>query len=95
MDYAKLIHMAPVGKWEPLSDKLVDSILSSKNGEKMSSQLANTILHYWQQDVLDSEAGLIALLKAALLLEPDKTINVLNEMQMENIAEQVKEALKP
>lgn len=93
MDYEKLVQMIPVGKWEMLSDKLVDFILSSKNDEKMSSQLANTILHYWQQDVLKSESGLTALLEAALLLEPDKTVNVFNELQMANIAEEIKGAL--
>jgi hypothetical protein len=85
--------MIPVGKREILSDKLVDFMLTSKNDEKMPSQLANTMLHYWQQDVLGSESGLTALLEAALLLEPDKTINAFNELQMANVAEQIKAAL--
>jgi len=93
LDYAKLVEMIPVGKREILSDKLVDFILTSKNDEKMPSQLANTMLHYWQQDVLESESGLTSLLEAALLLEPDKTINAFNELQMANVAEQIKAAL--
>lgn len=94
MDYAKLVEMIAVGKWQMLSDKLVDFILTSKNDEKMPSQLANKILHYWQQDILKSEHGLAALLEAAMLLEPDKTINVFSELQMANIAEQIKGALE-
>lgn len=95
MDYHKLIESVPVANREPLSDKLVDFILTSKNDEKMPSQLANAILHYWQQDVLESESGLTALLEAALLLEPEKAINAFNDLQMANVAEQIKAALMP
>jgi len=94
MDYHKLVELIPVAKCETLSDRLVDFILTSKNDEKMPSQLANKMLHYWQHDMLKSESGLTALLEAALLLEPDKTINVFNELQMANVAEQIKEMLK-
>jgi len=94
MDYRKFVEMIPVGKWEVFSDKLVDFILTSKNDEKMPSQLANTILHHWQHGVLKSESGLVALLQAALLLEPDKTINAFSELQMANIAEQIRESLE-
>jgi len=93
MDYRKIVELIPVAKWESLSDKLVDFILTSKNDEKMPSQLANMMLHYWQQDVLKSESGLAALVEAALLLEPDKTINAFSELQMVNIAEQIKTTL--
>jgi len=94
VDYRKLVELIPIGKWGALSDKLVDFILTSKNDEKMSSQLANTILHHWQQSVLKSETGLAALLEAALLLEPEKTINAFGELQMENVAEQIKAELE-
>jgi len=93
MDYRKLVELIPIANREMLSNKLVDFILTSKNDEKMPSQLANTILHYWQQDVLKSESGLTALLEAALLLEPDKTVSAFGELQMTNIAEQIKAAL--
>lgn len=94
MDYRKLFEMVPVGKWEMLSDKLVDFILTSKNDEKMPTQLANTILHHWQHSLLKSELGLTSLLEASVLLEPDKTINAFSELQMTNIAEQIKKALE-
>jgi len=93
MDYRKLVEMINVARWEMVSDKLVDLILTSKNDEKMPNQLANTILHSWQHGVLKNESGLAALLEAALLLEPEKTINTLNELEMENVAEQIKTAL--
>jgi hypothetical protein len=81
-----------VAKREPLSNKLIDLILSSKNDEKMPSQLANTILHYWQNDILISESGLTALLEAAALLEPDKTIEAFTQLELADFAEQIKEA---
>lgn len=91
MDYEKLVQMIHVGKWEMLSDKLIDFILSSKNDEKMPSQLAHTILHNWQNDTLVSELGLAALLEAALLLEPDKTMGAFAEMELAHISEQIKD----
>lgn len=92
MEYAKITAMIPTEKREMLSDKFVDFILTSKNDEKMPSQLANTLLHSWQQNLLKTENGFAILLEAALLLEPEKTVNLFNELQMTNIAEQIKGA---
>ena len=92
MEYAKIIGLIPIEKREMLSDKLVDFILTSKNDEKMPSQLANILLHFWQQNLLKTENGLTVLLEAALLLEPEKTLNLFNELQMTDIAEQIKAA---
>ena len=85
-----MVDLIPPAKHEELSDKLTDYILTSKNDERMPSQLANAILFHWQQDTLRSGSGLAALLEAALLLEPEKTLNVFTELQMEGIAEQIK-----
>jgi hypothetical protein len=91
MDYRKLVETIPVAKREPLSNKLIDLILSSKNDEKMPSQLANAILHHWQNDILISESGLTALLEAAALLEQDKTIEVFHQLELTDFAQQIKE----
>jgi len=91
MDYRKLVEVIPVLKREPLLNKLVDLILSSKNDEKMPSSLANIILHHWQNGVLISESGLTALLEAAVLLEPDKTVEVFIKLELTDFAEQIKE----
>ena len=95
MDYRKLVELIPPAKWEPLSNRLVDFILTSKNDEKMPSRLANNILYFWQQDVLESESGLSALLETAVLLEPEKTFGVLTELELANVAEQLKAGLQP
>jgi len=93
MEYNRLVEAIAVEKWRAVSDKLVDIILTSKNDEKMPSQLANTILSHWQRDVLSTQAGLTALLEAAVVLEPEKTVTALNELQLTSIAEQIKGAL--
>jgi len=92
MDYRKLVETIPVVKREPLSNKLIDLVLSSKNDEKMPSPLANTILNHWQNDILISESGLTALLEAASLLEPDKTIEAFIQLELPGIVEQIKDA---
>lgn len=92
MDYRKLVEAIPVVKRETLSNKIIDLILSSKNDEKMPIQLANSILHHWQNDILVSESGLTALLEAAALLEPDKTIEAFAQLELAGFAEQIKEA---
>ena len=90
MDYHKLAELIPREKRKTTADKLVDIILSSKNDDKMPSDLANTILLQWQQNLLTSEHGLSALLKAAVLLEQEKTLTVLGELQLNEIADKIK-----
>jgi len=54
--------------------------------------LANTLLYHWQRNLLASDAGLVSLLEAAVLLEPDKTIEVLEqEFQLVGTVKAVKE----
>jgi hypothetical protein len=90
MEYLKLVELIPREKRKNTADKLVDLILSSKNDNKMPSDLANTILHYWQKNLLTSEPGLSALLKAAVLLEQEKTFTVLEELQLSEIADKIR-----
>jgi hypothetical protein len=92
MDYRKIIDNVSVLKREGLSTKLIDVILLSKNDDKMPSQLANTILQQWQQDTLLTESGLTALLEAAVLLEPVKTVEALTALELADIAGQINEA---
>lgn len=90
MNYLKLVGLIPIEKRENTADKLVDIILSSKNDNKMPSDLANMVLYQWQRNLLRSEHGLSALLKAAVLLEQEKTLTVLEELQLEEIADKIK-----
>jgi hypothetical protein len=91
LDYIKLVGLIPAEVRQTLSEKLVDFILTSKNDEKMPSQLANNMLRDWQRDLLGSESGLAMLLEAAVLLEPEKVIGTLDELQLANVAAQIKQ----
>ena len=90
MNYLDLVELIPREKRRNAADKLVNIILSSKNDNEMPSDLANTILYRWQQNLLTSEAGLSALLNAAVLLEQEKTLIVLGELQLDEIADEIK-----
>ncbi len=92
MAYQKIVKTIPVEKREKLSDKLVDFLLKSKKEDKMPSDLANTILDQWQLGSLATEAGLAALLEAAVLLESEKTMEFLEqELQLVDVAKAIKE----
>ena len=91
MDYRRIVEMVPTGKREKLSTKLMDLILKSKSADKMPSGLARVLLHQWQQGPLTNERGLTTLLEAAVILESEKTMNILEEkLQLPDIAEAIK-----
>ena len=91
MAYQKIVKSIPVEKREKLSDKLLNFVLKSKKEDKMPSDLANTILNQWQLGPLTTEAGLAALLEAAVLLESEKTMEFLEqELQLVDVVKAVK-----
>ena len=93
MAYQKIVKNIPAEKREKLSDKLIDLLLKTKNEDKMPGSLANTLLHLWQLGPLTTEAGLAALLEAAVLLESEKTIEFLEqELQLLDIVKAFKGA---
>lgn len=94
MAYHKMVETIPVEKREELSDRLIDVMLASKNDDRMPSGLANTILYHWQRGLLVGDAGLAALLEAAVLLEPAKTMEILEgQLQLMATVKAVKEVL--
>jgi len=86
-----MIEAVAIDKRELLSEKLADLILSTKNDGKMPVELANSILYYWQRNLLLAEQGLTTLVEAAALLEPEKTTTILTELNLPEIAERVKQ----
>jgi hypothetical protein len=94
MDYAGLTGLVNESAWQPLSNKLVDAILTTKNNEKMPGDLARHMLHLWQQDSLASKMGLAVLLEAAVKLEPEKTLSILSELQLRELETKIREGSK-
>jgi hypothetical protein len=95
MDYFELVGLVDASKWQSLSTKLVDLVLTTKNYEKMPSPLARGILHLWQQDSLVSKLGLAALLEAAVKLEPERTLSTLSELHLGDLESKIREGLPP
>ncbi len=91
MVYRKIVGKIPIEDQGKLSPKLVDIILKSKNDDKMPSNLAKTILQYWHQGPLLREESLSALLEAAVLLEPEETVELFEEkLKLADLAKAVK-----
>ncbi len=89
VDYPKLVDMIPAEKWGPLSEQLTAVILGSKNDEKMPTSLANKLLLHMKTSTLSTASGLTVLLEAALLLDAEKTVGALGDLQMLKVAEQI------
>jgi len=90
MDYPKLIESVPAEKLGPLSDQLLNFILTTKNEGKMPTTLANSMLSNMQHGTIKSVAGVAVLLEAAVALEPEKTMTALGEMQLAELANALK-----
>ncbi len=90
MDYPKLIELVPSEKLGPLSDQLLNFILTTKNEGKMPTKVANCMLSTMQMGAIKTKTGVSVLLEAALLLEPEKTITTLSEMQMTTLVDEIK-----
>ena len=94
MAIEKIARKIPRSLWKDASEKLIDLILESSNASKMPSNLAKTILYYWQRDQLATEIGLQRLLEASINLEPEKTINTLDELGLTELVITLKETMK-
>ena len=91
MDYRRIVEMVPLTKREKLSTKLMDLILKSKSTDKMPNGLARTLLHQWEQGPLTNERGLTSLLEAAIILESEKAMDVLEEkLQLLDVAKAIR-----
>ena len=90
MDYPKLVESVPAEKLGPLSDQLLNFILTTKNEGKMPTKLANCMLGMMQMGAIKQKMGVAVLLEAAITLEPEKTMTALGEMQLSQLADTLK-----
>jgi hypothetical protein len=93
MALEKIARNIPASLWNVASEKLIDIVLNSPNASKMPSDLAKTILYYWQRDQLATEVGLQRVLEASMILEPEKTVNLMEELGLSKIVVMLKETL--
>ena len=94
MSLEKIARNIPASLWNDASEKLIDVVLNSANASKMPSDLAKTILYYWQRDQLATEIGLHRLLEASMILEPEKTMSLMGELGLSEIVAMLKEISK-
>ena len=90
MDYPKLVELVSSEKLGPLSDQLLNFILTTKNEGKMTTKVANCMLSAMQVGIIKNKTGVSVLLEAALLVEPEKTMTALGEMQMTTVVDEIK-----
>ena len=64
----------------------LDIILTSPNADRMTSELARTILHLTQSNRLLSNEGLQAVLEAAFIMEREKLITAVEELGLKHTA---------
>ncbi len=91
MALERIARKIPTSLWTTASEKLIDIVLNSSNAEKMPSDLAKTILYYWQRDQLATEVGLQRLLEATMILEPEKTIETIESLGLPELVIMLKE----
>jgi len=85
MRVEEVVRGIPMSLWRTASERMIDMILNSSNADNMPSDLAKTILYYWQRDQLATEVGLQRLLEAAMRLEPEKTIGLMEELGLPEV----------
>jgi len=83
MGVEEAVRNIPASLWKTASERMIDMILNSSNADNMPSDLAKTILYYWQRDQLATEVGLQRLLEAAMRLEPEKAITLMEELGLQ------------
>lgn len=93
MALEKIARKIPASLWNMTSEKLIDLVLNSPNASRMPSDLAKTILYYWQRDQLATEVGLYRVLEVSMILEPEKTIALMEELGLPAIVVMLKETL--
>jgi adenylate cyclase class IV len=85
MDLEKIVEKIPSPSWDSTSERLIDIVLNSSNAKKMPSGLAKTILYYWQRDQLATKIGLERLLEASMIVDSEKTIEILKELGFQEL----------
>ena len=73
-----------------LSTKLIDIVLGSEDKNAVPTDLAKNVIYLWRQDQLASTAGITTLLKAASLVDTDKTCSTLEEFGLQKVAATVR-----
>lgn len=89
LDLTKEIEPA---KREKLSDGLLDLILDSTSADKLTAELARSLVDAARRDELASDTGLAILLEAGSLVEPEKARATLEAHGFAELAGELRKA---
>ena len=74
----KIVERVPSEHYSELSISLMDILLTSSEGEKISGSLIKELLNLWRKNELDTCEGLNLLFKAVLFVNLEEAKNLLN-----------------
>lgn len=90
MTLARIVGKIPSSSWKETSETLIDIVLNSPEASRMPSNLAKTILYYWQQGQLATEVGLPRLLEASIIVNLNGTFEALEALGHQKIVAELK-----
>ena len=85
MEHRERVKTIPLLMRKQISEKFIDLLLDARDGSRVPSSVAKTILFYWQRDQLHSEAGLINLIRALEIADPVGASSVLREFGLNEL----------
>ncbi|MCW4049171.1 MAG: hypothetical protein NWE89_05475 [Candidatus Bathyarchaeota archaeon] len=86
----KEINNVPVSLYKTLSEKLVSLILDSENNNAVSTETTKKIIYLWRQDQLASTTGIETLIHAAIAINVEDTVEIMNELGLQELSIAVK-----
>lgn len=75
----------PNSLYEDLSKKLVGLVLGTQDKDAIPTDLAKKIIYLWRQDQLASPTGILALLEAANMANPEAAYATLYELGLQEV----------
>ncbi len=90
VDAENILKTLPSSSAAPLQKGLVDTILKSKNAQSLPADVAKHLLNLYHGNQLGSQEGLSTLLQASVLIEQEKTAEMLQELGLTDAAAKVR-----
>ncbi|OHE54348.1 MAG: hypothetical protein A3K61_07005 [Thaumarchaeota archaeon RBG_16_49_8] len=90
VDAENILKTLPGSSAAPLQKGLVDTILKSKNAQSLPADVAKRLLTLYHDNQLGSTEGLVTLLQASVLIEQEKTAEMLQELGLTDAAAKVR-----
>jgi len=87
---SNVIERIPESLYENLSKKLIEIVLSTKDKNAVSTDLAKKIIYLWRQDQLATETGIQTMIEAASKVDAEATYLIFDELGLQEVTVQLK-----